>query len=206
MRLPYLTFPSLTPMLLGVFCLLLTAGCGDESSEVDDLSHDHAGHESHDAPAEEGWEVEVSEDSGHDHEGHSHHHEAPHGGTLIALGDHFAHLEIIHDATTGTITVYVLDGEAENPVRIEQERLVLNFGVIEVSSPGGSSEAWTPLQLEAVANPLTGESVGDTSEFTGSETYLASTTITGFKATLEKISLLGSDLENVEIQYPEGNE
>jgi hypothetical protein len=191
-------------MLFGIFSLLLTSGCGDKSSPGGDPAHEHGGRESHDAPAEEGWEVEVSEESDHDHEGHGHDHEAPHGGTLIALGDHFAHLEIIHDATTGTITVYVLDGEAENPVRIEQEDLILEIHLVEVSKPGGSSEASTPIHLKAVANPLTGETVGDTSEFSGGDTYLAH--ISGFVATLQKISLLGSDLENVEIKYPEGNE
>jgi hypothetical protein len=196
-------------MLFGIFSLLLTSGCGDKSSPGGDPAHEHGGHESHDAPAEEGWEVEVSEESDHDHEGHGHDHEAPHGGTLIALGDHFAHLEIIHDATTGAITVYVLDGEAENPVRIEQESIILRFSQYERAMTEGEAAGYTEgfkqLPLEAVANPLTGESVGDTSEFSGTAPFLVDP-IARFTATLVKISLLGSDLENIEIEYPEGNE
>ncbi len=33
--------------------------------------------------------------------GHGHEHAAPHGGTLIVLGDEFAHLELVLDPGTG---------------------------------------------------------------------------------------------------------
>jgi len=40
-------------------------------------------------------------------------HEAKHGGELVALGDHAAHIEVLHDDGAGTVTVYVYDGAVE---------------------------------------------------------------------------------------------
>jgi hypothetical protein len=92
----------------------------------------------------------------HDHpastSGGGHHHAAPHGGTLVELGEEAAHLELLVDRKTGKLTAYVLDGEAENAVRIAQPTIVLNL------APG-------PVELKGVASGLTGEKVGDTSQF-----------------------------------------
>src|SRR5579863_7822622 len=66
------------------------------------------------------------DDHDHDH-GHHHHHaeKGPHGGALVAIGHDDAHLEIVLDAKTGTITAYVLDGAAEKPIAIKQKNLQL---------------------------------------------------------------------------------
>lgn len=90
-------------------------------------------------------------DGGHDHE-------APHGGSLIEFGDEFAHLELLLNADTGRLTVYVLDGEAETPVRLAQPAIVLMVTVPDVLSP-------ISVTLEPVENALTGEKAGDTSQF-----------------------------------------
>jgi hypothetical protein len=87
--------------------------------------------------------------------GHEHH--APHGGTLVELGEEAAHVEIVLDRSAGSLTAYVLDGEAEESVRIAQRSLDL---VIDAPGPAGRA-----LQLAARANVLTGETVGDSSEF-----------------------------------------
>lgn len=85
-----------------------------------------------------------------------HVHNAPHGGILIELGDHAYQLELVRDNATGTLTAYVLDGHAENFVRITSPTFQL------IAMPGGK---FTPLTLHAVANPSTGETVGDTAQF-----------------------------------------
>ena len=60
---------------------------------------------------------------------HSHeHHDAPHQGDLVALGDHQYHAEITWDEKNKTITVYVLDGEAEKAVPIDAAELELAIG------------------------------------------------------------------------------
>ena len=92
--------------------------------------------------------------SSHTHAAHVH--VAPHGGTLIEIGDHAYNLELVRDNTAGKLTAYVLDGHAENFVRIAAPTLEL------VAMPGGK---FTPLTLKAVANPGTGETVGNTSQF-----------------------------------------
>ena len=85
---------------------------------------------------------------------HTHHHTAPRGGTLVELGDEFAHLEFVFDAASGRLTAYVLDGEAERAVRIAQDAIVLRLEA--------TGEA---IRLEPVAGVLTGETAGDTSQF-----------------------------------------
>jgi hypothetical protein len=97
--------------------------------------------------------------------GHEHH--PPHGGTLIELGDEAAHIEVVLDRSAGSLTAYVLDGEAEESVRIPQHSLDL---VID-----GPQAAGRVLQLAARANVLTGETVGDSSEFSATDKTLQTT-------------------------------
>ncbi len=85
-----------------------------------------------------------------------HAHVAPHGGTLVAIGEHTYNLELVRDDDAGKLTVYVLDGHAENFVRIAAP-------AIELSAIAGGERR--TLTLRAVANPATGETVGDTSQF-----------------------------------------
>lgn len=85
-----------------------------------------------------------------------HAHTAPHGGTLIEVGEHAYNLEVLRDAAAGKLTVWVLDGHAENFVRIKQPALDL------VATVAGEKRT---LVLKAVANSATGEAVGDTSQF-----------------------------------------
>ena len=105
--------------------------------------------------------------AGHDHAAeHQHAHTAPHGGTLVEIGEHAYNLELLRDATTGKLTAWILDGHAENFVRIKTQTLEL------VAMPGGK---FTPLTLQAVANPSTGETVGDTSQFEVQADWLKTT-------------------------------
>lgn len=92
----------------------------------------------------------------HEAGGGGHVHKAPHGGTLLELGEHAYSLELVRDTATGRLTAYVLDAHAENFVRIAAPSLpgvVLNEG------------ARRAFALSAVANTVTGETVGNTSQF-----------------------------------------
>lgn len=93
----------------------------------------------------------------------SHTHTAPHGGTLLELGEHAYTLEFVRDTAAGTLTVHVLDGHAEKPIRIAAASIAL------IAMPGGK---FTPVTLNAVANPATGETSGDTSQFTTQADWL----------------------------------
>jgi len=44
----------------------------------------------------------------------AHAHEGPHGGHILEVGDHIAHLEVIHDESTGKMTIYVLGPDAKS--------------------------------------------------------------------------------------------
>lgn len=94
---------------------------------------------------------------------HEHVHHAPHGGWLVELEHETANLELVLEETTGMLEVYVLDAHAENFVRVAQPslRLQLRDGA-EVRE----------LVLPAVANPATGETVGQTSLFRGQADWL----------------------------------
>ncbi len=97
-----------------------------------------------------------SKSHNHDAAAHAHVHAAPHGGTLLELGDHAYNVELVRDRTNGKLTAWILDGHAEHFVRLKSPTLEV------IAMPGGK---FTPLTLQAVANPATGETVGDSSQF-----------------------------------------
>lgn len=103
----------------------------------------------------------------HDHavekKGGGHAHTAPHGGVLIEVGEHAYNLELLRDSAAGKLTVWLLDGHAENFVRIKAPAL-------EATVTSGSEKK--SLSLKAVANPATGETVGDTSQFEAQAEWL----------------------------------
>jgi hypothetical protein len=84
-----------------------------------------------------------------------HEHKAPHGGTLVELGEEFAHVELVRDVAAGTLTAYVLDGEAEQAVRIAQPAIELRI----------DAPVLRHLEMKGRESALTGERAGDTSEF-----------------------------------------
>jgi len=118
-----------------------------------------------------------------------HEHKAPHGGFLIELGEEFSHVELLIDHDSGRITAYVLDGEAEQSLRIKQSELEIDLEAPVIS-----------IKLSAVANVMTGETVGDSSEFSGQSDFLKG--LDTFYAVLKKISVRGSDFQDVTFKYP----
>jgi len=125
-----------------------------------------------------------------------HHHAAPHGGTLIMLGDHAGHLEVVLDNATGTLTLYALDGEAEQPVRLNS----LGFAM-QVTAPGKDPVS---LDLKPVENVLTGETGSSTSQYSAQNDALQG--VTEFSAVIPELAFRGMELENLAIAYPKGNE
>jgi hypothetical protein len=99
----------------------------------------------------------------HSHSGGGHVHKAPHGGQLIELGEHAYNLELVRDTATGTLTAYLLDGHAENFVRIAAPAIDLT------AFSGGQKRT---LSLKAIANSVTGETVGNTSQFAAQADWL----------------------------------
>ena len=123
-------------------------------------------------------------------------HTAPHGGTLVVLGEEAAHVEFVLDAASGELVAFVLDGEAEKSIRLEADSLSLSVTAAE----GDPFD----VVLAGVANELTGETVGDTSEFRGSHDGLKG--MSEFDARLGALTVRGVSFEAVAFPYPEGNE
>ena len=124
----------------------------------------------------------------HAHGGHVH--KAPHGGTLVELGEHAYNLELVRDNAAGKLTAYVLDGHAEKFVRIKAPAIDL------IAMPGGK---FTPVSLKAVANSATGETVGDTSQFEAQVDWLK--TAEEF-AGIVTVEIKGTKFEKVEYALP----
>ncbi len=125
----------------------------------------------------------------------AHEHHPPHHGTLVELGEEFAHVELLLDSSTGELDAFVLDGEAEDPVRISQPSIQ-----IKVKGKGGSYV----MKLVPIADALTGEVVGNTSEYRGISKKLKG--VNKFKGTIAYIKAKGEAFKNVWFLYPEGNE
>ena len=126
-----------------------------------------------------------------------HEHTAPHGGTLVVFGDEFAHIELVLDQTTGKLTGYVLDGEAEKSVRLSQKTIELKIHREDIESD-------FTLQLSGVANVLTGETEGDTSQFAAQSDELKG--VSEFHAEIVSITVQGQMFTDIDFEFPEGNE
>ena len=126
---------------------------------------------------------------------HGHEHNAPHGGTLVALGEHLAHLEFVLDAA-GKISVYVLDGEAEKAVRLKHEHMELKVTPVKGD----------PFQvmLKAVANHLTGEKGGDSSQFEAQDDRLKG--LKEFDGIAPQLEVKGVTVKPTRFHFPKGNE
>ena len=124
------------------------------------------------------------------HHGKGHHHEAPHGGTLVELGEHGTgfNLEVVHNGETGDLAIHVYDSHVSNPVRIKQESITLTVGTENKE-----------VVLAAVANPVYEESIGDTSFF---EAKGALPGVKEFEASVKSVTIKGRTFENIAFSYP----
>jgi len=142
-----------------------------------------------------------SEEHGHgrDHdevEHKPHAHESPRGGQLVELGDHMAQLDFVLDADTGTLHAYVMDGHASESVRIEMKAIPVTVTI------AGEDLV---LELEAQADELSGETVGDTSHFMVQSDRLRNAR--GFEGSVGRIEVYGTAFTDVEFTYePAGAE
>ena len=124
-----------------------------------------------------------------------HAHTAPHGGTLIEIGDHQYTLELLREASAGTLTAYLLDAHAEHFIRSSVPSFTLTATV--------AGEIKT-LALVATPNPATGETVGDTSQFMTQADWLKTTA--NFDAVIAEVTVRGTKFEKIAFNFPRGND
>lgn len=130
------------------------------------------------------------------HAGHSHGkhvHTAPHGGTLVELGEHAFNLELVRDAATGKLTAYVLDSHAESFVRISAPSFEITATV---------AGAKQKLTLVAVANAATGEKIGATSQFEATADWLKTTA--AFDGVITALTIRDNPFKSVAFKLPQG--
>lgn len=138
----------------------------------------------------------ADEKEGHDHShDHGHSHDAPHGGSLVGLGECFAHLEFVHVPEEGQVVMYVLDGDAQKGVRLETESIQAAVTVTEPEEKDA-----VKIELKPRANELTGEKAGDSSEFAGRAEALK--TAKKVRGKVLKIEIKGQTFEDVEFVIP----
>jgi Flp pilus assembly protein TadD len=138
------------------------------------------------APSPQNPAETTKKESGHEHS-------TPHGGALLELGEEFARLEFVLDATTGRLTAYALDGKAEKAVRVKQSSIE-----ITIFNPAAV------VKLYGVANSLTGESANDTSEFAGESDALKGAS--SFDGMIRAVTIRGRQFKGVTFSFPDGNE
>lgn len=162
-------------LALRILTTVLVAGALSACSKKDGTAHDdHA--------------RDVAEAHGH------HEHVAPHGGTLVEVGEHAFNIEIVHHAEDGRLTAYILDAHAENFVRLP----IQGFAVIALVN--GRRES---LPMAAVGNPVTGETIGDTAEFAAFAEWLKGRV--AFDAYIPAIDIRGTTYENVRFAFRSPN-
>ena len=124
-----------------------------------------------------------------------HKHTPPHGGTAVVLGAETYHLELVRDPVAGKLTLYVMDGELENFVRLAAPSIEI------VATVGGKPAS---LVFQPIANPTTGEKIGDTAQFEATADWLKTTG--NFDGILTKIEIRGTPFTAVSFNFPKGND
>lgn len=70
----------------------------------------------------------------------------PHDGELIELGDHVAHLEVVHDEDAGTLVLYPLDADLKPTTLTKAPVLNLQTSAgpkqLTATARGGSQSEW----------------------------------------------------------------
>lgn len=160
-------------LLLMATTAMLLAGCGNHDGDRD---HDHAH-----AP---GAHAETTKAG--------HHHESAHGGVGIELGEHQFFLDVLATPENGTLELWVMDGHAENFIRVPWAKLDLEF------TAGGVAPQVISLQPQA--STASGETLGDTSYFRGSAAGLKGQA--HFTARIPALEIRGSTFRDVQFDYP----
>lgn len=116
---------------------------------------------------------------------------APHGGTVVKLGTS-ACLEFVHDPSSGMLTAYVLNAEATATMRLPAKTIE-----VQITVPGGTK---VDVSLASTANGLTGDTVGNSSQFGGAQPGLKG--VTAFTGVVKQLQAGGKTFKDVEFGYP----
>lgn len=161
--------------MVGAAAALLLSGCEKKQQGITTYGSPHTPGDPHRPAAA--------------HAATGHVHTAPNGGELVELGAHQFNLEFKYDAARGMLRAWVLDGHAENFVRV-------GMAAFEVQEDGGLRRVIT---LRALANDLTGENVGDSSFFEGEAPWLKE--IKHFDGVVKAVRVRDMDFRDVKFHF-----
>lgn len=130
-------------------------------------------------------------------EEHAHVHRAPNGGTLIVLGMHSAHIELVLDSSTGQLDLYPFDGHAVHPYSLPAEPLALG---IRLDGAGN----WDKVELLPSRDPNERPTQKSAYRFTARIPSLVGKE--QFQVRIPALELAGKNYAGVETSFPEGNE
>lgn len=116
---------------------------------------------------------------------------SPHGGTLVKLGT-AGQLEFVHDPSSGLLTAYVLDAAGHVTTRIPAKAIT-----VEATPAGGKAVS---VALTSTANGLTGDTVGNSSQFGGTAASLRG--VTAFAGVVKDATVAGQSFKDVAFSYP----
>lgn len=118
----------------------------------------------------------------------------PHGGMLVELGDGAYHLEVVVDTGKTTVTAYVLDAAAKEPVRLSQGRIDLKM----IDLVEGNAAVFTVLAAKASAR--TGETLDNTATFLGFVPELKGRG--KFRAVVQRVAVGDRVFTDIPLSYP----
>ncbi len=173
--------------------IITLPACGGGDKDHKDHSHKDHSHKDHD-----------QKDDKHDDKDDEHHHDAPHGGAMVELGDHFGYVElkIYEDDAVKKIVAYILSSHADKPVRIAQPELELTVLAAKAGKP---AKEFT-LKLKAAVDENAGNKVGDSSQFEAPLDALQGLgEKSSFDVVIKSLTIAGKVFTDVKINYPKGN-
>ncbi|MCA9041659.1 MAG: hypothetical protein KDA65_15005 [Planctomycetaceae bacterium] len=119
-------------------------------------------------------EYEAAPPQTDEHDDHHHDEHGPHEGHLVDLGDHSYLAEVVFDAATHTLGVYLLDHDEMKPLPIEQKEIFahLHFGDKEeeftlTAKPQEGDGEGKSSYFELVGNETIKEHVTDAEDLEG---------------------------------------
>jgi hypothetical protein len=87
-------------------------------------------------------------------------HTAPHGGSILELGEEEAHVEVVHDPKAGVLTLYVFGKDLHSPVAVAAPKILLAGKELAPSpldaGPGGTATSWRLSDPALAVDPLDG--------------------------------------------------
>ncbi len=129
-------------------------------------------------------------------EKHGHLHTSHHGGVLVCVGMHKAHLELLHDPESGELTVHVLDDQGENYYFLDLIDLPLQI-------KPHNARAWVDITLPAVEDVSIGSRLGRSCIFQGIVPELVSQE--RFQIRIPDLEFFGNLYPSFVVSYPEGS-